>query len=244
MMIAQRAHIGLKIKASIAIIRKRYWRGIAVGMNFIGFTMLDCFSKIHEDIVGVWNLYDPDGHLVSEKFKNPIVNDLDKNFPHTGEAVSGFDLITKIMALLEPLAHADPTGVFSTVVMTFSTAVVVVGWAYETYQQTNDALQRIMTYIVDLTCIMQILFLLCSHLRPPPPAGPIPPPKPISLSAIKIAIDAYEGAGKSNIHSEVKSRVSVAHAKGDDVLDEIDKLINHHSIKDEEVQDLRRKLRF
>jgi len=107
-----------------------------------------------------------------------------------------------------------------------------------------------MTYIVDLTCIMQILFLLCNHPRPPPPAGPsppaglIPPPELISLSAIKIAIDAYEEAGKSDIHSEVKSRVSVAHAKGDDVLDEIDKLINRHSIKDEEVQDLRRKLGF
>ncbi|KIK33725.1 hypothetical protein CY34DRAFT_99116, partial [Suillus luteus UH-Slu-Lm8-n1] len=63
MMIAQRAHIGLKVKASIAYARPllfRYWRGIAVGMNFIGFTMLDCFSKIHEDIIGVWNLYDPD----------------------------------------------------------------------------------------------------------------------------------------------------------------------------------------
>ncbi|KIK36306.1 hypothetical protein CY34DRAFT_531560 [Suillus luteus UH-Slu-Lm8-n1] len=135
MMIAQRAHIGLKVKGSIAIIKKRYWRGIAMGMNFIGFTMLDCFSKIHEDIIGVWNLYDPDCHLVSEKFKNPIVNDLDRNLPHTGGAV-GLDLVTKIMAFLEPLAHADPTGVFSTVVMAVSTAVIVVGWAYETYQQT------------------------------------------------------------------------------------------------------------
>jgi hypothetical protein len=37
-----------------------YWGGIAVGMNFIGFTMLDCFSKIHEDIIGAWNLGDTD----------------------------------------------------------------------------------------------------------------------------------------------------------------------------------------
>jgi hypothetical protein len=102
-----------------------------------------------------------------------------------------------------------------------------------------------MTYIVDLTCIMQILFLLCSH--PPgskPPPGLIPHPGPISLPAIEIAIKAYEEAGKSDIHSEVKSRVSVAHAKGDDALDEIDKLIKRHSIKDEQVQDLRQKLGF
>ncbi|KIK36753.1 hypothetical protein CY34DRAFT_93852, partial [Suillus luteus UH-Slu-Lm8-n1] len=67
MMIAQRAHIG-KVSLATAVFDALltyeflgYWRGIAVGMNFIGFTMLDCFSKIHEDIVGVWNLYDPDG---------------------------------------------------------------------------------------------------------------------------------------------------------------------------------------
>ncbi|KIK33038.1 hypothetical protein CY34DRAFT_100375 [Suillus luteus UH-Slu-Lm8-n1] len=59
MMIAQRVDIGLKVKASIAIGKKRCWRGISSSMNFIGFTMLDCLSVIHKDVIDVWNFNDP-----------------------------------------------------------------------------------------------------------------------------------------------------------------------------------------
>jgi hypothetical protein len=86
-----------------------------------------------------------------------------------------------------------------------------------------------MTYIVDLTCIMQILFLLAS-------TGPISP------RVIKIAIKAYEEAGKSNVHSEIQSHVPVTHSGGDDALGKIVKLINGHSIKAEDVQGLRTKI--
>lgn len=46
----QRVDIDLKIKASIAINKKRYWRNLASGMNFMGFTMsqlLVCNSQGH-----------------------------------------------------------------------------------------------------------------------------------------------------------------------------------------------------
>jgi hypothetical protein len=92
-------------------------------------------------------------------------------------------------------------------------------------------LQRIMTYIVDLTCIMQILFLLAS-------TGPISP------RVIKIAVKAYEEAGKSNVHSEIQSHVSVTRSGGDDALEEIVRLINDHSIKAEDVQALRAKIKL
>jgi hypothetical protein len=36
-----------------------YWRGIGSSMNFIGFTMLDCLSVIHKDVIDVWNFNDP-----------------------------------------------------------------------------------------------------------------------------------------------------------------------------------------
>ncbi|KAG1798753.1 hypothetical protein EV424DRAFT_1518830 [Suillus variegatus] len=78
MMIAQRVDIGLKLKASIAIGEKRYWRGLASSMNFTGFTMLDCLSVIHKDIIDVWNFNDPHCHLASDQFKALILKDLDK----------------------------------------------------------------------------------------------------------------------------------------------------------------------
>ncbi|KAG1731733.1 hypothetical protein EDD22DRAFT_927929 [Suillus occidentalis] len=218
MMIAQRVDIGLKIKASIA--------GIGSSMNFTGFTMLDCLSVIHKDVIDVWNFNDPHCHLASDQFKALMLKDLDKtDLPHTGEAFDfGLSVVSKVTAILASLA-----GPLAPIVVSVAAGVVLIKWAYDMYQRTNIVLQQIMTYIVDLTCIMQILFLLAS-------TGPISP------RVIKIAIKAYEKAGKSNVHSEIQSHASVTHSGGDDALGMIVKLINDHSIKAEDVQGLRTKI--
>lgn len=228
MMIAQRVDIGLKVKASIAIGKKRYWRGIGSSMNFIGFTMLDCLSVIHKDIIDVWNFKDPRCHLTSDQFKQLILKDLDNaDLPHTGQAFDfGLSVVSKITAILASLA-----GPLAPIVVSVAAGVVLIKWVYDTYQRTNIVLQRIMTYIVDLTCIMQILFLLV-------PKGHISP------RVIKIAIKAYEEAGKNNVHSEIQSHVSVTRSGGDDALEEIVRLINDHSIKAEDVQGLRTEIRL
>ncbi|KAG2753105.1 hypothetical protein P692DRAFT_20951368 [Suillus brevipes Sb2] len=227
MMIAQRVDIGLKVKASIAIGKKRYWRGIGSSMNFTGFTMLDCLSVIHKDIIDVWNFADS-RHLNSDQFKALILKDLDNaDLPHTGEAFDfGLSVVSKITAILASLA-----GPLAPVIMSVAAGVVLIKWVYDTYQRTAIVLQRIMTYIVDLTCIMQILFLLAS-------TGPISP------RVIKIAFKAYEEAGKSNVHSAIQSHVSVTRSGGDDALEEIVRLINDHSIKAEDVQGLRTKIKL
>ncbi|KIK36751.1 hypothetical protein CY34DRAFT_811010 [Suillus luteus UH-Slu-Lm8-n1] len=227
MMIAQRVDIGLKVKASIAIGKKRYWRGIGSSMNFTGFTMLDCLSVIHKDIIDVWNFVDS-RHLASDQFKALMLKDLDNaDLPHTGEAFDfGLSVVSKITAILASLA-----GPLAPIVVSVAAGVVLIKWVYDTYQRTNIVLQRIMTYIVDLTCVMQILFLLAS-------TGPISP------RVIKIAVKAYEEAGKSTVHSEIQSHVSVTRSGGDDALEEIVRLINDHSIKAEDVQALRAKIKL
>ncbi|KAG1739227.1 hypothetical protein EDD22DRAFT_922500 [Suillus occidentalis] len=196
MMIAQRVDIGLKIKASIAIGKKRYWRGIGSSMNFTGFTMLDCLSVIHKDIIDVWNFVDS-RHLASDQFKALMLKDLDNaDLPHTGEAFDfGLSVVSKVTAILASLA-----GPLAPIVVSVAAGVVLIKWVYDTYQRTAIVLQRIMTYI--------ILFLLAS-------TGPISP------RVIKIAVKAYEEAGKSNVHSEIQSHVSVTRSGGDDALEEI-----------------------
>ncbi|KAG2108165.1 uncharacterized protein F5147DRAFT_175211 [Suillus discolor] len=227
MMIAQRVDIGLKLKASIAIGEKRYWRGLASSMNFTGFTMLDCLSVIHKDIIDVWNFNDPHCHLASDQFKELILKDLDKvDLPHTAQAFEfGLSVVATIASILSSLS-----GPLLPIVVPIAAGVVLTKWVYDTYQRTNIVLRRIMTYIVDLTCIMQILFLLA-------PTGPI------SRHVIKIAIKGYEGTCKSDVHSAIQSHcVSVTRGGGDDALEKIVKLIKDHSIKAEDVQNLRTKI--
>ncbi|KAG0704220.1 hypothetical protein DFH29DRAFT_1038579 [Suillus ampliporus] len=225
MMIAQRVDIGLKVKASIAIGKKRYWRGLASSLDFAGFTMGDCLSVIHKDIIAVWNFNDPHCHLTSVKFQELILNDLDKDkFPDAARAFKfGISVVGAIIAILTPLAPP-----LLPIVVPIVAGVVVTKWACDIYQQTTITLRRMMTYIVDLTCIMQILFLLA-------PTGAI------SRKVIKIAIKAYDEAGKSGVHSAIQSHVRLTRS-GDDALDEIVRLIESHSIKAEEVQDLRTKI--
>ncbi|KAG1733949.1 hypothetical protein EDB19DRAFT_1179652 [Suillus lakei] len=224
MMIAQRVDIDLKIKASIAIGKKRYWRGLASGMNFTGFTLWDCLSVIHQDIIAVWNFNDPHRYLLDDKFKELILKDLDNdNFPNPAGALRfGLSVVAAITTILAPIAAP-----FLPIVVPVVAGVVLVKWAYDVYQRTNIVLRRIMTYIVDLTCIMQILFLLA-------PTGSIS-----RRSVIKFAMNAYEKAGKGDVHSVIRSHVHVTRSGGDDALEEILRLIEDHSIKAGEVQDLR-----
>jgi GTPase SAR1 family protein len=228
MMIAQRVDISLKLKASIAIGKKRYWRSLGSGMDFKGFTMLDCLSVIHKDIIQVWNFNDPRCHLASDQFKDLMLKDLDKvDLPHTAEAlVFGLSVVSKIADVLTLV-----DGPLVPIAMAIGGGLVLVKWAYDMYQQTKLTLQRIMTYIVDLTCVMQTLFLLA------PIAGSISP------RIIKIAIKAYEEAGKGNVHSAIHSYVTVTRSGGDDALEEIVRLINDNSIKAEDVQDLRAQIK-
>ncbi|KAG1897299.1 uncharacterized protein F5891DRAFT_1048819 [Suillus fuscotomentosus] len=219
MMMAQRVDIGSKIKASIA--------GLASSMNFAGFTMLDCLSVIHKDIIDVWNFNDTKSHLASDQFKELILKDIDNAaLPRAAQAFGfGLTVVAAIASILTVLA-----GPALPIVVPIAAGAVLAKLAYDTYQQKTIVLRRIMTYIVDLTCIMQILFLLA-------PTGPISP------HIIKIAIRAYEGAGKSNVHLAIQSHhVSVNRNGGDHALDEIVRLINDYTIKAEEVQDLRTRI--
>ncbi|KAG1902484.1 uncharacterized protein F5891DRAFT_1143484 [Suillus fuscotomentosus] len=226
MMIAQGADIGLKVKASILIGKKRYWRGLAASVNFKGFTMSDCLSVIHKDIIDVWNFTDPHCHLASDQFKGLILKDLDKAdelMPKDPDMTfliyrnSEFGLAT-ITAILTLLAGAFPPIV---------AGVALVEWIHDTYQHTKIVLQRIMTYIVDLTCVMQILFLLA-------------PPGPISRHIIKIATKAYEGACKNEVHLAIQSYCVSAIRRGEgDALETIVRMIEDHSIKADEVRGLR-----
>jgi predicted GTPase len=228
MMIAQRVDISLKLKASIAIGKKRYWRSLGSGMNFKGFTMLDCLSVIHKDIIEVWNFNDPRCHLTNDQFKDLMLKDLDNfDLPRTAEALAfGLSVVWKIADVLTSV-----DGSLLPIAVAIGAGVVLVRWAYDMYQQTKLTLQRIMTYIVDLTCVMQTLFLLA------PIAGSISP------RVIKIAVKAYEEAGKGNVHSAIHSYVTVTRSGGDDALEEIVRLINDNSIKAEDVQDLRAQIK-
>ncbi|KAF5371012.1 hypothetical protein D9615_010012 [Tricholomella constricta] len=81
--------------------------------------------------------------------------------------------------------------------------VVVIVWLYEMYKETRITLQRLMTYIVQLTLIMQIIFWLQGALKIED--------QEISIGIIKLAIATYSRYGeKERIERRIKEYAAEA----------------------------------
>ncbi|KIK38642.1 hypothetical protein CY34DRAFT_90608, partial [Suillus luteus UH-Slu-Lm8-n1] len=59
--VAQRVDPGLKIKASIEVGKRKYWKALASSVPFKNRSMWDCLHVLHTDIINVWNFQDPHG---------------------------------------------------------------------------------------------------------------------------------------------------------------------------------------
>ncbi|KAG0707175.1 hypothetical protein DFH29DRAFT_897343 [Suillus ampliporus] len=233
-MMAQQVDIGRKIKASIMYARPLsfwHWRGLAAGVHFTGYTMWECLFAIHADIIAVWNFDDPLRDLLGLEFKQLLLRGLENNsLPDTTTKASDFDfglaVVSAIVNILTP--HA-----FIPNVMPAATGVVTPAWVHEIHQPASLTLSRIMTYIVDLTCMMQIMFLLA-------------PKGPISCPVIKLAMMAYETAVKNHVHAAIQTSVpsllARARPEGDHALNRIVQLIEQYSIKPDKITDVQRRL--
>ncbi|KIN93099.1 hypothetical protein M404DRAFT_36403 [Pisolithus tinctorius Marx 270] len=71
---AQRMLPTLKVDLSIAVGKQKYWSALGTSANFPGHTIQDCLRVIHNDIVAVWNFYDPCQYLNSEEFRKVMMN--------------------------------------------------------------------------------------------------------------------------------------------------------------------------
>ncbi|KAG1897018.1 uncharacterized protein F5891DRAFT_563900 [Suillus fuscotomentosus] len=71
--IAQRIQPGLKMKASIEVGKRRYWKTLSLGTIFMKHKMRDCLYVLHTDIVDVWDFNDPHHYLLSAEFRELMI---------------------------------------------------------------------------------------------------------------------------------------------------------------------------
>lgn len=227
-LMAQRASISLKLSNSISAGKKRHWRGLASGSKFLGYTLKDCLDVIHTEIVSCWNFEDPNRYLVSDQFKtlmlNVVANTDTRDFPDSDVEDVGFGL-----AVASAIIGIRGTAV--RVVLPITANIMLVGWAHDLYQYSGTASSQCIAYIVDLTAIMQILFLLM-------------PQGHMTIPTIKLAITAYSMAGINEVHSRIRDHYENPHnvltlGGRDHTLEMIVQLIKETSIKSEELASLR-----
>ncbi|KAG1767138.1 hypothetical protein EDD22DRAFT_950246 [Suillus occidentalis] len=147
-------------KHSIDVGKRRYWKALASCAAFQDRTTWDCIRVLHTDIVRVWNFHDPHGYLYSDDFRKMVVNMVDKldigptTNPDRTVAI-GLSTVGAVAGIVSVLA-----GPAAPIVVPIVAGVVVAKWVYDVYKLSGVVLQRFIAYIVDLTLVLQTLYLV------------------------------------------------------------------------------------
>jgi len=137
---------------------------------------------------------------------------------------AGIAMVGAIAGVVSALA-----GPAAPIVVPIAGCLVLAKWVYDVYQQSHDTLRRLMTYIVDLTLIMQNVFWLVSIYQ-----------VPISRRLVKLAYRAYtDSTVMAQVHEEIRKHVKGQAVRKrldrDDALSKIIELLNGNRVNTEEM---------
>lgn len=229
--IAQRTNIKLNIEASIAIGKRHYWSSITSGLNFQNKTMKDCIGTLHREIIRVWN-FDHDACLREEDVQADLTHLVDDlSDPMDNEVAD---------TLLQQLRNGASAG--AAMGATFPPAAVVavpagaaigVGlafglWCYQQYQKTPGVIRCLMGYIIDLTAVLEGVFVLLQ-------AQGIQ--QHLSRTVINLALKAYqdEGSPMRRCHQDIRDYVETKNVfQRQDILEKIPALIRKYPLSPSE----------
>ncbi|KAG2124758.1 hypothetical protein BD769DRAFT_1606884 [Suillus cothurnatus] len=231
--IAQRVDPGLKIKASIEVGKRKYWKALASSIPFKKRSMWDCLHVLHADIVNVWNFQDPHGCLCSPEFRTlmtNMVNELDVGPTADSNMTLSFGLT--IVGTIATIVSAL-SGPAAPIVVPIAASVVIASWVYEVYEESRPALQRFMKYIIDLTLVLQTLVLVAGNQE-------------LSRKVIKLAVKSYHESPMSReVHNRIQEhdrQLTLWQCANRDSLDQLVALLQSYDISAEEVSSLRGRL--
>ncbi|KAJ6585480.1 hypothetical protein B0H19DRAFT_421848 [Mycena capillaripes] len=197
---AQRASAQVKIETSIQVGMKRYWAGLASSTNFLGWKFEECLSTIHQEITDSWNFNDPGDLLNSAEFMKKIKTLVQLVTPEATEAKSWFENTEHIQAL----AGFGTTVIAATAgpaVAAIGLSAVFIQWITKAYNKTPETLRCFMGYIVDLTVVMDHLFLAVLSMNPP---------RPLTKDDIDEAVENYQQSVMAKVHREIRQYVNKA----------------------------------
>ncbi|KAJ7192758.1 hypothetical protein GGX14DRAFT_479749 [Mycena pura] len=181
---AQRASAQGKINASI-------------DTKFFGSTLEKCLDTVHEEMVDSWNFYDPNDLLLGPEFRKRIKELAQLVTPDDVEAKSLFpnlDAIQSWVGLVGASIAAAAGPAFAAIaLMTWFVTFIT-----NVYRETPKALRCIMGYIIDLTLVLNELFLVVLAIRPP---------RPLTADDIEMALENYKYSDLGMVHHDIRQYV-------------------------------------
>ncbi|KAG0691974.1 hypothetical protein DFH29DRAFT_609380 [Suillus ampliporus] len=230
--IAQRVDPRLKIKASIEVGKRKYWIALASSAAFKNRTTWDCLHVLHTDIVTVWNFRNPHHYLDSSEFRTLIVNMVDKldvgpTADPNKKIAMRLSVVASIAGIMAALA-----GPAAPIVVPIAAGLVIAAWVYDVYQVSRAVLQRFMAYIVDLTLVLQTLYLVSEN-------------EELSRRGIKLAVASYNASISGEVHARIQEydrELTPLDRRDRNTLDKIIELMQLYSLDAEAISNLRKEV--
>ncbi|KAJ7055574.1 hypothetical protein C8F01DRAFT_453939 [Mycena amicta] len=217
---AQRASATVKIYAGIAVGMRRYWVGLASGARFPNtVTLQACLDTVHREMSDSWNFHDPKDvrlrlvHalsvadvvqlLLGPEFMDEIRKLAQLVTVKVEDTKTWFssENISTIQALLGIVAGASIAAIAGPIMAGLGLSAVFVKFLTDAYRSTPETLRCFMGYIVDLTLVLNELFLQLL---------PSKPPRTVTKDAISTALEMYENSHLGTVHREIREYVRTA----------------------------------
>ncbi|OAX39384.1 hypothetical protein K503DRAFT_865482 [Rhizopogon vinicolor AM-OR11-026] len=172
-------------------------------------------------------------YLSSTEFRTLMVNMVEKiDRPTVNPSTAmkfGLATVASIATIVSTLA-----GPVAPIVVPIAASGLPAKWVHDVYQLSNLMLQRFISYIVDLTIVLQTLYLLLDN------------EEVLSRRVIKLALMSYHDSPmRGKVHSQVQENVRqlqiLDHADRV-IVDRIKALMKSYSIGAEEIFHLRAKI--
>ncbi|KIM80052.1 hypothetical protein PILCRDRAFT_822897 [Piloderma croceum F 1598] len=222
---AQRASAQTKIDSSIQVGMKQYWQSLASSTELVGWTLEECLAILHHDIALSWNFNDPDNLLSSKDFRNRVMVLAQLVTPDTSELRSWFqnpDQIQSVMVVTSALVS-----VAAPAIAAIGLSAMFIKWITRVYQRTPEVLRCLMGYLVDLTLVMDQLFLNTLPLKPP---------RLLTEEQIDAALEDYKNSEAVNVHRAIREYVNKSTfgeiLRANNAQQKVIELIKQHQAKD------------
>ncbi|KAF5323213.1 hypothetical protein D9758_017318 [Tetrapyrgos nigripes] len=205
---AQQINAQQKVNYSIDEGFKKYWLDLGQNTIFEGSVLWDCVSRIHRDILVVWNFQDPEQVHLSALMRQLVLMD-------TFQLLSGERFCTAMVKLIEPLLiHSESqsddilsqtselVSIASTIAAPFGQVLGAAGivafaakFLYGKYQKSSLTALCLGAYIVDLTLILHNLFMDMLTQEPP---------RPVTREIINDTLQKYKDSDAGRVHGLIR----------------------------------------
>ncbi|KAF7335084.1 G domain-containing protein [Mycena venus] len=159
---AQRGSVKTKIDGAVGIGMKKHWRKLASSVIFANRKLETCLNTVHFEVTASWNFHDPNELLRTPEFIGRIRKLAQLVIPDSAEAQKWFPTIANMQSAVSWIMGLGPpiAVVAIPAVAALGVSAVFIGFISNIYQRSPEILRCFMGYIVDLTLILEQIFLI------------------------------------------------------------------------------------